>query len=980
MSLWKSGAAIALLALAAACGGEEEASCGAGTTECDGRCVDTSLDPAHCGACGQRCEAGASCVDGTCVAACPGELVDCDGACRDTATDPLHCGGCDAPCGAGELCAGGSCVLSCPEGQEACDGGCHDLDRSPFHCGGCGVACADGEICEEGSCVASCPAGQTECDGACVDTARDRANCGGCGVACAGGEICVDGGCQPSCADGLTACDGVCRDTDTDRAHCGACGNACADGEICSAGSCVPSCGPFAPALCDGACTNTDFDPAHCGSCGNACAAGQVCSAGVCADLCAPHLDVCDGVCTDTRFDPAHCGACGTTCEAPAGAVAVCAAGACDSVCMAGRADCDGDAETGCEVALLEDPAHCGVCGNACPEPPNGTAGCSGGTCIVGACDEGFGDCDALPANGCETSLETDPANCGGCGISCGPTEICVQGGCVGAGESCLHPIEVTSGTQTVTWDATVNDYFVGTASVPSCLPPNQSVDGPDVVLAYQASADGGVKVRFGKPNDTRWLAVVSNSCGDVVSELACITDYVNDSMEQWIDAVAGETYYVHLIDTDLGFQGLSTPLVVHVEECAARQPAAAAFLPPDGGTTTTLVPTFQINFTHPVAPDAGTITIVGDAGTDLSFPLPNPAISFLNEGRSVVLTPGHSFPPGETLTISWSGLEDAECGAAIPAHPWTVHVLAPACAPGVGGVVGLGTTAFPTNLAYGSEYYVVADADPNGSVYFGGSNALYRMPKAGGAVESVHLASGLDLQHLGFAMAIDGPNVFVVADVTNGTSGHLYRISTDAGATWTLPVDFATFTPAPQDDFRAATAGDGQVHLITHEGTSSAMTQIWSVPTAPASVPAAATLVHEFPASDYSVCGALAIDAVNYYAICRIGTSGANYAIIRIDRASGVVSEIATGFPGNNAAMALHASDVDGDGVADFLYARGNTEKLYFVCDPNGASPTMDVLYDFGSDPQRYGLGFDPVANALWIYAEETEELIRIQ
>lgn len=41
--------------------------CPPGLTLCDGACVDTSSDPAHCGGCGTICEQGASCSGGDCV-------------------------------------------------------------------------------------------------------------------------------------------------------------------------------------------------------------------------------------------------------------------------------------------------------------------------------------------------------------------------------------------------------------------------------------------------------------------------------------------------------------------------------------------------------------------------------------------------------------------------------------------------------------------------------------------------------------------------------------------------------------------------------------------------------------------------------------------------------------------------------------------------------------------------------------------------
>ncbi|AUX25543.1 uncharacterized protein SOCEGT47_060900 [Sorangium cellulosum] len=36
--------------------------------------------------------------------------------------------------------------------------------------------------------------------------------------------------------------------------------------------------------------------------------------------------------------------------------------------CPDHRADCDGDAENGCETRLKNDPDHCGSCGNACSD------------------------------------------------------------------------------------------------------------------------------------------------------------------------------------------------------------------------------------------------------------------------------------------------------------------------------------------------------------------------------------------------------------------------------------------------------------------------------------------------------------------------------------------------------------------------------------------------------------------------------------
>jgi hypothetical protein len=62
---------------------------------------------------------------------------------------------------------------------------------------------------------------------------------------------------------------------------------------------------------------------------------------------------------------------------------------------------------------LLSDPNNCGSCGHACTTL-NGTPACVGGSCATGSCDTGYGDCDANPANGCETTLAS-VTYCGTC-------------------------------------------------------------------------------------------------------------------------------------------------------------------------------------------------------------------------------------------------------------------------------------------------------------------------------------------------------------------------------------------------------------------------------------------------------------------------------------------------------------------------------------------------------------------------------------
>lgn len=69
-------------------------------------------------------------------------IAQCDGVCVDTNSDPAHCGSCDSPCsappGAEATCSLGECGFVCPEGFHACDGMCVDN----FATATCGNSCA----------------------------------------------------------------------------------------------------------------------------------------------------------------------------------------------------------------------------------------------------------------------------------------------------------------------------------------------------------------------------------------------------------------------------------------------------------------------------------------------------------------------------------------------------------------------------------------------------------------------------------------------------------------------------------------------------------------------------------------------------------------------------------------------------------------------------------------------------------------------
>ncbi|MBL8602616.1 MAG: hypothetical protein JNK72_11900 [Myxococcales bacterium] len=447
-----------------------------------GRCVrclpsnDTCAAAQHCDpmmfVCVDGCRSDEGCavpvVDGGSVADAGVPRAVCD-------TQNNRCVECntDAQCPSGRLCRGQQCVAGCnterpcPTGETCCAGACIDTRSNTAACGACGNTCAlanAAPVCADGRCaVASCNGTSGDCDnnasnGCETDLSTSLAHCGTCGRACnfpnAQGA-CAMGSCAITrCNEGFADCDGNpangCEtDLNDSASHCGRCGNACAFGNaaarcamgVCGLGACNPG---FAD--CDGNAANgceTGLNTtAACGACGRACAppnADAQCANGQCAlGQCAPGFANCDGDAdngceADLNTGTATCGRCGNTC-ALANATANCEAGRCAIArCAAGFADCDGNADNGCEVNLQADPLHCGVCGTVC-SVPNGGAVCTNGRCMRSTCNQNFADCDGEPSNGCEVNLTNSTANCGRCGNACsvvGGASVCAAGSCV---------------------------------------------------------------------------------------------------------------------------------------------------------------------------------------------------------------------------------------------------------------------------------------------------------------------------------------------------------------------------------------------------------------------------------------------------------------------------------------------------------------------------------------------------------------------
>lgn len=119
---------------------------------------------------------------------------------------------------------------------------------------------------------------------------------------------------------------------------------------------------------------------------------------------CGPGITSCYGVCSDIRFDPSHCGGCAIHCV----------------------------------TGELCDQGQCVALGGG-----SGSGGSGGGSGGSGSGGSGCSYPEQTCGSTC-TDTDTDSANCGGCGLSCAPTQMCSKGVCV---QGCVAPQLSCAGT-----------------------------------------------------------------------------------------------------------------------------------------------------------------------------------------------------------------------------------------------------------------------------------------------------------------------------------------------------------------------------------------------------------------------------------------------------------------------------------------------------------------------------------------------------
>jgi hypothetical protein len=98
--------------------------------------------------------------------------------------------------------------------------------------------------------------------------------------------------------------------------------------------------------------------------------------------------------------------------------------------CASGYADCNMMTSDGCETGIDSNLMNCGGCGVICPPRAHAEPTCAAGRCGMRCVGDGryalvdWGDCNTTESDGCETPLDT-PSNCSECGRTCISDDNC---------------------------------------------------------------------------------------------------------------------------------------------------------------------------------------------------------------------------------------------------------------------------------------------------------------------------------------------------------------------------------------------------------------------------------------------------------------------------------------------------------------------------------------------------------------------------
>ncbi len=716
--------------------------------------------------------------------------------------------------------------------------------------------------CKDPNCVDQCTTtGEKQCNGTVIEACSVQNN--GCNAWVPGTDCATNGG---SCdaTQGVVKCASNCTDQ-------------CTSGETQCSGNVVQECGQVGDCL--GWTNKTD-----CSS------NGEVCSLGSGGATCGP-------ACTNNKCPKVN-----------------------SQTCIDNKVNTCGKQTDGClDWAQTDD---CTSQGLFCKFGAGGVAACQG-TCADPCPTANQKKCNANTVQICK-SLGSCTEPQWTIDTTCPLGQACESTGftCVTApttGEDCGTVIPITKGLNTINWTATKLDYLTST---PACS--IYALSGPDVVLAYVAPFTGTVDFTIDKPLSTRWTAVVAGgNCGSLAQQITCVSDYTYASMGGAFSVTQGNTYFFYIADTTNGTNPLSNPFTINLAEidCSTFNASGVTFDPPKSGTSNSLSPKLTVDFDTAVKTTAGSVTVTGNKGTNLSFTIPSSSVAFTNFNKTMTITPGVAFPPGEVVTVSWTGIQDNTCGKAINAANWTFTVITPPCTPGANGMVGTNMTKVATALTI-LPYYLAPDNSASGYVYVGNSSDLYRNSKTGASLQYVNALAGLSSVHLGYAMAINGNDIFTLDSKLSG-AGWMWRISTNGGTSWNVQ-DFLSVpsVSGPSDSIDAAVAYKGKMYFATSESSTLENTEVWSSAAAPGTLPTPITLEKSIPTELY--CVGIAVDDQYYYMTC-----AQNERLIRVNRTTGAATLITNAYDLNTTASPVIATDTNNDGTADYLYFKGSQSEI---------------------------------------------------
>jgi len=307
----------------------------------------------------------------------------------------------------------------------------------------------------------------------------------------------------------------------------------------------------------------------------------------------------------------------------------------------------------------------------------------------------------------------------------------------------------------------------------------------------------------------------------------------------------------------------------------------------------------------------------------------------------------------------------------------------APPCTRGMGGLIGTTSTLvdvdsnFPSNVTG-----LAADTSTSGYVYWVNDASsfsdgdLERFDKITGVSEDVAaLVPGLGLRDIG-QIYIDatGDDIYLTNTDSSCTTDCVWRISSDGGQTFVLDAlgDFTTLSP--NDDFNGIVEYDGTIFVITDDFSEA---ELYSMP-ASATASTVPTLLDNFP--DLGDCQGLAADDDYVYTLCDDDSGSVPEGIVRIDRTTFAyeIQEFDLGFITGSTGGQIYADDTDADGLADFLFAQGDSGNQHYVCDPTGTLPWFNG--PLGGDGDDEGLAYDAVNEVIWQIDEGTDDAYNLQ